>query len=236
MKGTWVKVIVPAFCIAMTLSACTGMQQQRQKAQSVRMQSQTVQPYGEHHQLNSIDVIPRIDGDKVYTTNRKGTTYSGMGSQLYSHIGTSSIHNSGGASTIESKLNAAGLSGVTILVLGDSVYVGDPNQQTHIQNSKPQQSKILSPNEGLSGKGYMSSKGSGPAIGTRNINESNSSLTHQEIKELYGEHVQIYTVHNKQAIAAMNRVKTSLKSGASKNTLSKDIALILKHADKETSK
>ncbi|MGN7357853.1 hypothetical protein ACTHPF_10820 [Paenibacillus sp. SAF-054] len=237
MKGSWAKLAVPAFCAVIALTACNtnGNQTKTQsKTAPVRIQSDTSymnggRGSGEH--INSIKVIPRYSGDKRNTTNEYGTTYSGMGSGIYSRIGTSSLHDTPESKTLEDRLASAGLTGVTVLTLGDSVYIGDPEQHTHMRNSKPQPHKVLSPHEGSSGKGYMSQKGTGYSIGNRDIKETNLSLIYQEVTGVYGKNAKIYTVHDPKGIQAIEKVKTAMRAGTPVNKLNKDWALIKKNAE-----
>ncbi|MCJ8011588.1 hypothetical protein MUG84_07470 [Paenibacillus sp. KQZ6P-2] len=236
MKGSWAKMAVPAFCVAIALTGCNTGTQQKAQTQPVRIQSQP----GTHHtntteshpHVNSIKVIPKYNGEKALTTNQNGTTYSGMGTGVYSRIGTSSLHDTPESITLENRLEAAGITGVTVLALEDSVYIGDPEKHTHTENSKPQPHKVLSPQEGASGKGYMSPKGTGYSIGSRDINDKNLNLIEQEVEGAYGKKVKIYTVHDPKAIKAIEKVKTDMRAGKPINQ--SNIETVKKNAELHT--
>ncbi|MWV45383.1 hypothetical protein GRF59_17310 [Paenibacillus sp. HJL G12] len=242
MKGSWAKITVPAFCIAIALTGCNTNMHQKAQTKPVRIQSHMDTQHGTHHaniteshpHVDNIKVIPHFNGDKVRTTNKNGTTYSGMGSGIYSRIGTSSLHDTPESITLENRLESAGITGVKVLALGDSVYIGDPEKHTHTNNSKPQPHKVLSPNEGASGKGYMSQKGTGYSIGSRDINESNLSLIHQEVNGVYGKKVKLYTVHDPKAIQTIEKVKTALRAGKSVKQMNRDMQIIKKNAQLHT--
>lgn len=234
MKGSWAKIAVPAVCVAIAFSGCNTNVKPKAQTKPVRIQSSNMQ-HQMHHEnghphVNSIKVIPRFNGEKVRTTNQNGTTYSGMGSGIYSRIGTSSLHDTPESITLENRLEAAGITGVKVLALGDSVYIGDPEKHMHTRNSKPQPHKVLSPQEGASGKGYMSPKGTGYSIGSRDITETNASLVRQEVEGVYGKKVKIYTVHHPSAIKAIERVKTAMRAGTPMKKLSGDMQTIKKNA------
>ncbi|MDR9853144.1 hypothetical protein RJP21_05955 [Paenibacillus sp. VCA1] len=253
MKGSIVKIAVPAICAAIALSGCTGTPKQKAQTKPVRIQSNANHPHGVHRltndglredastdghpHLNSIKVIPKFNGEKVRTTNENGTTYSGMGSGVYSRIGTSSLHNTPESKTLEDRLESAGITGISVLTLGDSVYIGDPEHHTHIKNSEPQPHKVLSPNEGSSGRGYMSQKGGyGYTIGQRDNTKTNLQLIRAETLGVYGKKVKVYTVHDPKAIQAIKRVKTAMRAGTPVSKMSKDMAVIKKSAHLEQNK
>lgn len=238
MKGSWAKMAVPAFCITIAMTGCNTNMHQKAQTKPVRIQSSTHHTgiTESHPHVNSIKVIPRFNGEKVRTTNENGTTYSGMGSGVYSRIGTSSLHDTPESKTLENRLEAAGITGINVLTLGDSVYIGDPEKHTHTRNSKPQPHKVLSPNEGSSGKGYMSQKGTGYSIGQRDITETNLSLIRQEVEGVYGKKVKIYTVHDAKAIKAIEKIKTAMRAGTPVNQMNGELQTIKKNANLHTSK
>ncbi|HWO53187.1 hypothetical protein VQ056_18130 [Paenibacillus sp. JTLBN-2024] len=253
MKGPIAKIAVPAICAAVALSGCNGNVKQNAQTNPVRIQSNANQNYASdrltndglrggtnaegHPHLNSIKVIPKFNGEKVRTTNENGTTYSGMGSGVYSRIGTSSLHNTPESKTLEDRLESAGITGISVLTLGDSVYIGDPDGHTHIRNSEPQPHKVLSPNEGSSGKGYMSQKGGyGYTIGQRDNTKHNLNVIRAEVAGVYGKKVKIYTVHDPKAIQAIHRVKTAMRAGTPVSKMNKDLAVIKKSAHVDQNK
>jgi hypothetical protein len=241
MKGPWAKAAVPALCVAIALAGCNTVKQKTQTA-PVKIQSKTQHQQHAHHpaehhpHTKSIKVIPHFNGDKVRTTNKNGTTYSGMGSGIYGRIGTSSLHDTPESITLENRLESAGITGISVLALGDSVYIGDPDHHIRSKNSKPQPHNVLSPNEGASGKGYMSPKATGYSIGQRDITETNQDLIRHEVEGVYGKKVKIYTVHDPKAIKTIKKVKTDVRAGKPLSKLTSELQKIKASAKLHTGK
>lgn len=240
MKSTRMKmkIIVPVLFAMFILSACT-VKQQNPQIKSAEITSKT----GHVHdgKTNSdISVIPSYDGMKVKTTNQYGTSFSGMGTSVYSRIGSSSLLSSGISTQLESMLSNVGISGIKVLVLGDLVVLGESGPHTNGESYHPLQNKLLSPNTGSSGKGYQSSTGTGTGTGStvesKGAKKNNLERAQSEIQSIFGGNIRIFTVNSTDNLNAMDRVKSALNSGSATDKLDHDISTILKKASEQNIK
>ncbi|SFL98872.1 hypothetical protein SAMN03159341_11398 [Paenibacillus sp. 1_12] len=235
MTTTWIKSTVPILIAAVILSACTSAQQ-GQQAKSTEINS-TPAPLHAHNEKANTDsnIIPSYDGPKVKTTNQHGSTFSGMGTSVYSRIGSSSLLANGVSSQIETMLNDAGISGIKVLVLGDLVVLGEAEPHTDGASYEPLQSKLLSSHTGSSGKGLQSSRGTGP-IQIQGTKDNGLGRAQSEIQSIFGGNIRVLTVNNTDDLSTMDRVKATLNSGSSVNKLDKDISTIIQHAAEQNVK
>ncbi len=240
MNRKWLQLAVPIVCAAVALSACnpankgTPAAPGRSTTQAVPGPTQQ----GTTTPLHSASVIPSYNSEKIRTTNQYGTTYSGMGTNVYSRIGSSGLHNAGISSNIESRLNSAGVHGISVLVLDDTVVLGEAGTHAHSAGYDPMQSKLLSPYSGTSGTGPKNTSGKAGSTGTRGTsNQSTLERARHEVESMVGGTGRVLTITNKHAVKAMQRVKSALsaKSSAYK-TLSSDISTIMKHASGKSAK
>lgn len=234
MKRTWIQITAPLLCTAYILSACTGMQQNPHvNSTEVKSTPGTIHDTKAH---SDNTLIPSYDGTKVKTTNQYGTSFSGMGTSVYSRIGSSGLLASGVSSQLETMLNNAGIPGIKALVLGDLVVLGETTPHTDGASYEPLQSKLLSPNKGSSGKGLPSARGADPSMEIKGTKETNLIRAQSEVQSIFGGNIRIFTVNNNDGLSAMDRVKSTLNSGSDANKLGHDISTILKHASEQNVK
>ena len=190
-----------------------------------------------HHQHNP-DMIPSYHGPKTLTTNEHGKTTSGMGTSVYSLIGSSSLHEGGISSHVQSRLAGQGIEGVKAFVLNDTVILAREKPMVTANHYDKLQQKVLSPMENLSGKGVLS--GSGNNVNKNNNNADDESVNSgaessdnmeqakEEVGKMFGGNVHILTVTNSQAFELMDRIVSKLHSSPSDSSIANDIAKLLR--------
>lgn len=186
-----------------------------------------------HQGQTSDTVIPSVDRDKKMTTNQHGTTYSGMGTNLYSTIGSSGLHGGGPSANVEARLNAAGIHGVQALIINDAVVLAPSSANSRSVNQMDaMQSHLLSNFTGSSSRGPESHGKTTGTAGTLGTSDRNYSMTQArtQIKRMYGADTQILTVTSPKGIAALERVKKQMRTGNHSAKMADDIAKVLREA------
>ncbi|RKP50063.1 hypothetical protein D7Z26_19815 [Cohnella endophytica] len=212
------KLISLAMGVMLVLAACGTMNTKSaavkdQKALDRKLKAQT------HNHPNvagqpDAAVIPSVDRNKNRTTNQYGTTTHGMGTSVYSVIGSSGLHSQGLSSHLESRLSGEGISDVKVLAFGDMVILAAKSRKMNATQYDPLQQKLLSPTGGLSAKGpeatgRMSAKSGEPAAGKDNL-----AAAEQWIRDNLGSNVQVQTVVDSQAVDAINKICAGAGSGS----------------------
>ncbi|MED4583740.1 hypothetical protein P9578_13220 [Brevibacillus choshinensis] len=153
-------------------------------------------------------VIPSVDREKKVTTNAHGTTSTGMGTNVYSSIGSSHLHSDGPSTKIEAQLNAAGVHGIQALVLKDAVVICPATTRSQSVNQMdPMQSHLLSNFTGSSARGpEHTTPGTAGTLGRSDLNTTLSQARAQ-IQKLYGKNTRVLTVTSKPGIDAFEQVK-----------------------------
>lgn len=227
MKKMAFKAVIPVVCVVFLISACSTAQLDKS------LQTKSIQPsavHESHSHINSISVIPSYNGPKHETTNRNGSTYSGMGMSVYSRIGSSGLSADGESGQLEAVLNVQGIHGVKVLMLGDKIVIGA--EKGGASGIDPLQSKLLSPYSGKAGVSNKNTSGS-TSVHTEKEEDHYLSQAKQRVQKLLGEQVQVLTVTHPDALAAMerHRGKGNVSMTSADRAQSEDIALILKHAE-----
>ncbi|WP_134685067.1 hypothetical protein [Brevibacillus migulae] len=242
-------LLVPIFSLAFGLTACNNQAQNDQTANT-----QGAAPPIHHRNVHDAAIIPSAHGPKVLSTNQYGSTYSGMGANTLSTIGSSSIHTAGISSNLESVLKNGGTDGVSVLVLDDTVIMGESDKH-HRDGSHydAMQSKLLTGYSGTSatepmnptgftgtngtsgstsrGWNQVQSKQGSDAMHAKNATGLSSvQMAAQEVHRIFGGNVRVLTVNDPKALEAINRVKSNLKSAKTQSNVSADIAYIMKQA------
>jgi len=187
--------------LLLLLTACTN--QAAPPQQPVRTQSIN-HPAAPGNEI----VIPSVDRDKKLTTNANGTTHSGMGTNVYSSIGSSHLHSGGPSTRLEAQLNAAGIHGVQALVLPDAVILCPATAQSlSINQMDPMQAHLISGFSGSSARG--NDRSSGKTAGTLGTSDRKATFTtaRSQIHRLYGKDKRVLTVTTRAGIDAFEQVK-----------------------------
>jgi hypothetical protein len=157
-----------------------------------------------HENMNDPDIIPGVSRDKKETTNNSGSTYSGMGQNLYSTIGTSGVHEGGVSSYFESILEGEGITGVKVFVVDDSVILARNKAENTSHEYDSMQRNLLSNTEGMSGKGEPDGAGNGAQI------DDNLSQAMKKMDEMFNGNVKVLTVTNPESADLIESIKEKI--------------------------
>lgn len=219
---------IPLVGAALLLSACGG----QTGAIDPEAATQTVgtKQHGQAHP-NDPKTIPSYDSQKTVTTNERGQQVRGMGMNVYSLIGSSSLTEGGISSHIRSRLESQGIDGVKVFVLDDSVILARSEPQIVTNQPDELQKKVLNPVEGMSGKGSeINMQG---VSGQNPIDTDNMANAKELVESMFDGHVQIMTVTNPQALDLIDSITRKLQaSPVSEQSVASDIAKLLKMAKK----
>ncbi|MFD2368515.1 hypothetical protein ACFSO0_00565 [Brevibacillus sp. GCM10020057] len=190
--------------LALLLTACGN--QAAPPAPPAQTQS-TIHPAAPGTEL----VIPSVDRDKKLTTNAQGTTHNGMGSNVYSSIGSSHLHSGGPSAKVEAQLNAAGIHGVQALVLPDAIVLCPATARSQTINQiDPMQAHLLSSFTGSSARGNeLSARKTAGTLGTSDY-KATLAQARAQIHRLYGHNQRVLTVTSKSGIDAFEQVKKQM--------------------------
>ncbi|GMK40828.1 hypothetical protein PCCS19_38840 [Paenibacillus sp. CCS19] len=154
------------------------------------------------------DIIPSHDGMKTMTTNRNGTTTNGMGTTVYSMIGSSGLHSTGFSAHLESRLSGVGISDVRVFVFDDTVVLATAKKVSSASQYDEVQQKLLSPTEGSSGTGVTPGEGLGGMKGTDTSSHDNLTLASKQIQNFMGGKVKVLTVESAKAVQLIEQIRT----------------------------
>jgi hypothetical protein len=221
------------FVITLTLTACQqrnndSLQHARaiQESTDHHLKARSNNPHTDGGHGNP-SVIPSVDRVKTRTTNEYGTTSYGMGSSVYSIIGSSGLHSEGISSHLESRLSGAGIDGVKVFTLDDRVILAAEKRTKTSSRYDPLQHKVLSNTGGQSGRGPepYSSEGT---FGSGGAKDDNMELAAEWVRNQMGQQVKIMKVIDPEAVKVINRIRS--KDTASPRALSADIRKLLELA------
>ncbi|MDQ0114813.1 hypothetical protein [Paenibacillus harenae] len=162
-----------------------------------------------HHAktIHDSSVIPSENGPKQYTTNKQGHTTSGMGTNVYSMIGSSGLNASGFSAHLESRLSGAGIPDVRVFVFDDTVILAAEKREASASEYDAVQRKVLDQTEGMSSKGYSPDSGLGGMKGTDQGAHDNLSMAASRIKSFIGADVKVLTVTGPKAVQAIEQIR-----------------------------
>ncbi|MCZ8521634.1 MULTISPECIES: hypothetical protein [Paenibacillus] len=232
---------VPVVCSVLALTACqqntnqNASQTANQTGKANQLQTQSAAGTSDHTQgthLHDAGVIPSANSHKLRTTNELGGTSKGLGSSVYSMIGSSGLHSEGFSSHLESRLSGAGIEGVKVFVFDDTVVLATD----HLQKSGAQidslQQKVLSPHGGQSGKGQEP----GTSVGTLGSNagsDDNLGQAELRIRDFIGGNVKVIKATGAEAVQTIDRMKANASSSSlSPSELANDLRKLLDMAQK----
>ncbi|CAM5797533.1 MULTISPECIES: hypothetical protein [Brevibacillus] len=232
-----IRKMISGIGVICLLTACTNQATPNQGGQNQGAANQGAQTQSMHQQAapghDHTTVIPSVDRDKKLTTNQYGATNSGMGTATYSMMGSSGLNDGGPSSNLEARLAAAGVNGVNVLVVHDCVFLAPADGKTLSTNSMDEtQNHLLSPYEGSS---YRGPSRPTDKIGTMGASAQAQTLSKakDQIERIYGGGVEIRTVTNPQAIAAMDRIKQATRPGKESANIGDDLALLFRSGSKQ---
>ncbi len=226
MKRNWKIWAAPFVGLILVLGACSSQQRFQQNeadaAEHLDFHDKSLNQKGNGHVQNKNDatVIPSVDRTKKQTTK----TSNGMGTNVYSLIGSSSLHDGGISSHLESRLSAEGITGIKVFVLDDTVILARAKHETTSTRYDEMQSKLLNNTAGESGKGDSD------GVDKTDIN-SDDNLDHAKrlMNKAFDGHVQILTVTNPKAMTLIDRIKATIKAdNPSYSRLTSDMTTLIK--------
>lgn len=222
----WQGWAVVSLASVLIVTACAPQANNGTRTQS--MQAQTTRP------LHDAAVIPSYDGQKTVTTNQHGSTYSGMGSSVLSRIGSSGLHTGGISAKLESVLGSAGIDGMKVFVIDDTVILGETGRAgiraTHYDDL---QSKVLSNTAGNSGTGrkHASSSSMSGTMGARHNPMNDVQKAKREIEHVTGGNVRVLVVTHAEGLKAIDRLRANMqKTGVPVQKVADDVRTVLKYA------
>lgn len=232
MKKNWKICCTPLIGTLLLLGGCSGQQDlkghEADAAINHDLHQQSLNNKGNgvvHGNHNSIDVIPSVDRTKKKTTQAT----SGVGTNVYSLIGSSSLHDGGISSHLESRLAGEGIPGIKVFVLDDTIILARATQETTSTRYDEMQSKVLTNTNGLSGKGNLD------GVDQNKLNTDDNLERAKEImSKAFNGQVQIMTITNPKALPLIDGIKANIKAKApSYSKLSSDIITLVKMANEK---
>lgn len=229
------RITMVAFIISLVvmLSACNNNQDEPRAAgqegtDNVKTRDVADNPPEDNRDLDDPSIIPSETGDKTETTNEYGTTYKGVGNNIYSTIGSSGIHEGGVSSYFESILKGEGITGVKVFVVDDSMILARNNPETTSHEYDDMQRNLLSGSEGSEGKGEIQ----GVEDSDRDSDDRFDNLTQakNEINEMFDGNVKILTVTDPGATDLIDQIKEDIMD-SSYQTASKNMRKLLEMSE-----
>ncbi|WP_138754944.1 hypothetical protein [Paenibacillus sinopodophylli] len=210
-----------AAAVAASLSGCASEQPNTAHPNALSQQ--------EARMLHDSSIIPSESGPKLHSTNEHGKTTNGMGTSVYSMIGSSSLHATGFSAHLESRLSGIGIPDVRVFVFDDTVVLATEKLTASGSKYDDVQQKVLNQTEGLSGKGYSPDDGLGGMSGTDIGNYDNLSLAASHIKTFMGGDVKVLTVTGARAVKAIEKIRgDALAENMSPDKLASDMRELLR--------
>lgn len=224
MKRNWKIWGTPFVGMLLVLGACSGQQgfhkNEADAAEQVNLHDKSLNEKGSGHVhgKNNVDVIPSVDRAKKQTTK----TSAGMGTNVYSLIGSSSLHDGGISSHLESRLSGEGITGIKVFVLDDTIILARSKPEPTSTRYDEMQNKVLKGTTGLSGKGEQDGV-------DRDYVDDNLEQAKDLMSKAFAGHVQILTVTNPKAVTLIDGIKATIKAdNPSYGKLSTDINTLIK--------
>lgn len=233
MKHLSKSMAVGSIGLLLLMTACNNNNQATPQQQT---HTQSMNHPG-HLGQNGETVIPSVDRDKKLTTNNHGTTFSGMGTSVYSNIGSSNLHGGGPSTNLDSRLNAAGIHGVQTLIVNDVILVAPTTANTtSVNHMDATQSHLLSNYAGSSSRGgdYNGDYENNTAgtMGTTNPHH-NLTQARKQIERMYGSDVQVLTVTSSNGLKAFEHVKKQMRENKRDDHTISQISNLLREANRQ---
>lgn len=213
-------------CALFALSSCSSnqrMEENEADAAHLDYHDQSLNNKGSGHGSSS-KVIPSVDRAKKETTTNDKQTTSGLGANVYSLIGSSSLHDGGISSHLESRLSAAGIPGMKVLVLDDTIILARAKQEVTSNRYDEMQQKVLTNTSGSSGKGNLDGVDQTKTADDDNLTEAKALMN-----KAFNNQVQILTVTHPKAMTLIDSIKANLKSAKpSYSKLTNDINTLIR--------
>lgn len=212
----------PVFGALLMLSACSGHQDEAGAAH-LDYHDKTLNTKGNGHvhgNNNSAHVIPSVDRAKKSTTKQTG----GMGTNVYSLIGSSSLHDGGISSHLESRLSGEGIPGIKVFVLDDTIILARAQPEVTSTRYDEMQNKVLKGTTGMSGKGNKDGVDMNKLNTDDNLDQAKALMN-----KAFNGQVQILTITNPKAMPLIDGIKANIKTATPNySKLTSDINTLIK--------
>jgi hypothetical protein len=233
LKQKWKFWSLPLVGAILMLTACAGQNGMKGPevgaAENLHNESINQKGNGHVHNQDSVNVIPSVDRAKKKTTNQANETTGGLGTNVYSLIGSSSLHDGGISSHLESRLSGEGIPGIKVFVLDDTVILARAKQEVTSTRYDELQNKVLKNTSGASGKGTLD--GVDPE---KLNNDDNLDRAKEVMDKAFNGHVQVLTITNPKALPLIDGIKANIKSkNPSYGKLSSDMITLVKMANEK---
>ncbi|MBW7457781.1 hypothetical protein ACFOLF_29740 [Paenibacillus sepulcri] len=158
--------------------------------------------------LRNPNIIPSAGHMKVQTTNELGKTSYGMGSNVYSVIGSSGLHSEGLSQHLESRLSGMGINNVSVFVFDDSVVLAAAKRELTASQYDPMQEKVLSGTGGFSGRGTEPNSRIGTFGAGEKVSADNIDMAEKQIETLIGGSVHVIKIVNPEAVKTIKQIRS----------------------------
>ncbi|WP_309118232.1 hypothetical protein [Paenibacillus sp.] len=226
MKRSYLAAVAVLFGISALVSGCGGDGRAADDNEQVVPHEGHDDGAGTSAHGGDIGVIPSVNGPKTHTTNERGRTSSGMGTSVYSMIGSSGLHEGGVSSHIESRISAEGVEGVEVFVIDDTVILARETPSIVSNRYDALQNEVLSPTQGMSGKG---ARNEGTKV-ERSAEDDNLAIAKKQVEEMFEGHVRIRTVTDARAVELIERIQSNMAASGSGRSVAADVSELLELA------
>ncbi|TLS52647.1 hypothetical protein FE782_08420 [Paenibacillus antri] len=226
MKRSYQAAVAVLFGISSLASGCAGNDRTAADNEQVVPHEGHDDGAGTSAHGGDIGVIPSVSGPKTHTTNERGRTTSGMGTSVYSMIGSSGLHEGGVSSHIESRISAEGVEGVEVFVIDDTVILAREKSSNVSNRYDALQNEVLSPTQGMSGKG---ARGEGTKT-ERSAEDDNLAIAKKQVEAMFDNHVRILTATDAKAVELIERIQSKMAASASGRSVAEDVSELLELA------
>ncbi|BBH20722.1 hypothetical protein Back11_20670 [Paenibacillus baekrokdamisoli] len=183
--------------------------------------------------LQDASVIPSTDRIKKQTTNEHGLTTYGLGSSVYSQIGSSGLHGDGISNHLESRLSSKGIKDVKVFVFDDTLILATVKRELTATRYDPMQEKVLSGTAGFSGRGKEPGKRVGTYGTGDKVTGDNLDMAAKELQTILGGKVHVLKIVSPKAVETITRMRSYTDDPtAHARHFGQDIQLLLELAAK----
>lgn len=233
MKKTWKKTAI--FSGVLFLTACAGQQNgidetvKAEEGKHGTHGSPATNVYDKSvstRNLNDTLIIPSENGEKRQTTDEHGGTSQGTGTNVYSLIGSSGLHDGGISSHLESRLGGEGINGIKVFVLDDTVILARATPEVTSTQYDSMQEHTLNGVDGMSRKD-QNQKDTPNKAGQEE--DDNLIKAKSFMNKVFNGNVQTLTVTNPEAVKLIEKIKNDIKADSVPyDAVSKDIITLIK--------
>ncbi|WP_449622343.1 hypothetical protein [Robertmurraya sp. Marseille-Q9965] len=235
MKKVWKNAV--ALGLILTLSACAGQQNEVDEAVQAE-EGHHIDTHSPHatnvydegvsaRNLNDGLIIPSENGEKTQTTDEHGGTTHGAGSNVYSLIGSSGLHDGGISSHLESRLGGEGINGVKVFVLDDTVILARAAAETTSNQYDSMQDHVLNSANGITNPNGTNQDTTEETV-TQDVDD-NLEKARNYMNNVFNGNVQTLTITNPKAVTLIEKIKNDLKKeDVPYEAVSQDIITLVK--------